>query len=596
MAQASPGPGGDSPNTPMEEGDPLLRSAKKQRPMKRSFADAVASINIPAVEVPSRVEANEWAFEDIDVEFDTEPDADKLVDGRPRVTFSKELRKELCSAWKMALIIKYLGKNIHCNVLNQRLPTMWNLQGKMTLIDIGYGYFVARFDSKIDYLHVLLDGPWKIFDNYLVTQRWEPEFRPRTAKLSKMAVWVRLPDLPMEYFRDDTIRAILDNVGKSLKLDRTTSVATKGRFARAAVEVDLNKPLVSDVLVGNSVQLVEYESLHVVCFNCGVVGHREQSCPEIKSAETEVPNMDINGDSSPEADAARQPETPTPAPMAQPRPKYGTLMLVTKKAKPPAAVNNSRNTRKDSSVSAARGNQFSILSNINDMGRTATRSNNTDKRKSKPGPKSGLKGKSLLPVNSPQAAAPPSQPVTTTVLPENSRSTNPDSRGRGGQTTVNRGKGRKAGQNSSASHINSPLDSTATLWNRGIVNGRVRKHVKQLLTTSRVDAFCLLEIRSSRADKMIDLAHNLGYNNRFLVDPIGFAGGLLLFWKQGHIDLDVISHNSQAIHAKVNRRPVLGLLQIAGIYYTRAMDGPWVDTSGVGSLAPVMETNTISPN
>lgn len=198
-----------------------------------------------------------------------------LVDGRPRVTFSKALRKELCSAWKMALIIKYLGKNIHFNVLNQRLPTIWNLQGKMMLIDIGYGCFVARFDNKLDYLHALLDGPWKIFDNYIVAQRWEPAFRPRTTRFSKMAVWVRLPELPMEYFRDDTIRAILENIGKPLKLDRTTTVAAKGRFARAAIEIDMNKPLVSEVWVDNDVQVVEYEGLHVVCFKCGVLGHRE---------------------------------------------------------------------------------------------------------------------------------------------------------------------------------------------------------------------------------------------------------------------------------------------------------------------------------
>lgn len=67
-------------------------------------------------------------------------------------------------------------------------------------------------------------------------------------------------------------------------------------------------------------------------------------------------------------------------------------------------------------------------------------------------------------------------------------------------------------------------------WNcRGIVNGRVRKHVKQLLTTSKADVLCLLEIRSSRAEKMVDLVYKLGFNNHFLVDPLGFAGGLLLF-------------------------------------------------------------------
>ncbi|XP_031120935.1 uncharacterized protein LOC116024174 [Ipomoea triloba] len=235
------------------------------------------------------------------------------TDDRPRVTFFKELRKELCSAWKMALILKYLGKSIHFNALNHLLPTLWNLQGKMTLIDIGHGCFIARFDNKNDYLHALLDGPWKLFDNYLVTQRWEPEFRSRTAKLHKMAVWVRLPDLPMEYFRDDTIRSILESIGKPLKLDKTTTIAAKGRFARAAVEVDLNKPLVSEVWVQDAVQLVEYEGLHVVYFNYGLVGHREQACPDVKPPETQPSNVDLNKTPTPESEGTQQQVNPTPS-------------------------------------------------------------------------------------------------------------------------------------------------------------------------------------------------------------------------------------------------------------------------------------------
>lgn len=334
MAQPPPGSGGHPPDERMEEGDPQAPSAKKIRSSKRSFADAVVSLNISSGEDTSRVDANEWAFEDPDVEFDSEEDERDLNDGRPRVTFSKELRKELCSAWKMALILKYLGKSIHFNALNQRLPTLWNLQGKMTLIDIGHGCFIARLDSKNDYLHALLDGPWKLFDNYLVVQRWVPEFRPRTTKLHKMAVWVRLPDLPMEYFRDDTIRSILENVGKPLKLDRTTTVAAKGQFARAAVEVDLNKPLVSEVWVMNSVQMVEYEGLHVVCFNCGVVGHREQSCPSLKPVEIEHANMDLNETPTPENENNHPVDTAMPTTATAPdKPRYGSWMLVTRKEK-----------------------------------------------------------------------------------------------------------------------------------------------------------------------------------------------------------------------------------------------------------------------
>ncbi|XP_031102039.1 uncharacterized protein LOC116005945 [Ipomoea triloba] len=243
--------------------------------MKRSFADTVAAQATFNTDTTPQSDEHDWAFEDPDVESDNEMDDQDRGDGRPVVRFPKALRQELCREWRMALIIKYLGKGISSNVLNQRAPALWKLQGRFNIIDIGYECFVVYFDDKKDYLHVLLDGPWKIFDNYLVAQRWVPDFKPRTAKLSKMAVWVRLPELSVEYFRDDTIKLILENVGKPLRLDRTTAAREKGRFARAAVEVDLNKPLVTEIWVRDEVQAVEYEGLHVVCFGCGVVGHRE---------------------------------------------------------------------------------------------------------------------------------------------------------------------------------------------------------------------------------------------------------------------------------------------------------------------------------
>lgn len=64
MAQAPPGPDGSRSDEHMEDGDPHTRLAKKFRSTKRSFADVVASLNISASEDSSRVDANEWAFEE----------------------------------------------------------------------------------------------------------------------------------------------------------------------------------------------------------------------------------------------------------------------------------------------------------------------------------------------------------------------------------------------------------------------------------------------------------------------------------------------------------------------------------------------------
>ncbi|MBA0638387.1 hypothetical protein Godav_000109 [Gossypium davidsonii] len=58
-----------------------------------------------------------------------------------------------------------------------------------------------------------------------------------------------------------------------------------------AVYVDLEKPLVSHILINGRKQNVEYESLSTICFHCGRYGHVENSCPFKKS---EIPNEKEN--------------------------------------------------------------------------------------------------------------------------------------------------------------------------------------------------------------------------------------------------------------------------------------------------------------
>nr|AIK35195.1 LINE-type retrotransposon LIb DNA [Ipomoea batatas] len=656
MAQPPPGPGGSPPDEQMEEGDPHAHSAKKSRATKRSFADAVASLNTTTSEESSRVADNIWAFEDPEVESDSEVDVREMGDTRPRVTFSKELRKELCSAWKMALIIKYLGKSIHFNVLNQRLPAIWNLQGKMTLIDLGYGCFVARFDNKNDYLHALIDGPWKIFGNYLVTQRWVPEFRPRTAKLSKMAVWIRIPDLPMEYFRDDAIRDIAENVGKPLKLDRTTIIAAKGKFARIAVEIDLSKPLVSEVWVGNYLQTVEYEGLHVICFSCGVVGHREQSCPDSKQNVPETPNVEQTQNTMPEAACMQhavpatspvQNQTTVPTAPVQERRPYGTWMMVTNKKKSVPVAKNQHHSKINGNAAPKRGNQFEALKDLQGAETQPTIPISSEKSKSKSGTAQRDKGKSPATFNPlPERLNGSSiQPLNRTI-PDSVTALNSSSRGRGGRQGATRDKGRGSGRVFNAQGRSNGRGSTSVEWRDqmstlgvfqfggsqppagnqmgdypsqtgfapGVANGRVRKHVKQLLITSKADVLCLLEIKSSRVGKMVDLVYNLGFNNHFVVEPLGFAGGLLLFWKQGLIDLDIIDHNSQAIHTKVNRQPESCFVTFAYVRpnflakcrfweYCKTLSsntqGPWIvlgDFNDIASSEEQWGSTSINPN
>ncbi|XVF32012.1 hypothetical protein REPUB_Repub17cG0044700 [Reevesia pubescens] len=98
-------------------------------------------------------------------------------------------------------------------------------------------------------------------------------------KVGTTAVWIHLPELPIEYFNCEILREIGRMVGKPLKLDSSTALVTRGKYARICVEVDLNKPLLPKVRVGKHVQRIQYEGLYTVCFCCEVFGHREETCP-----------------------------------------------------------------------------------------------------------------------------------------------------------------------------------------------------------------------------------------------------------------------------------------------------------------------------
>lgn len=201
-------------------------SRKRVKVLKRSFADAAAAAACFGEAVMEQDGGEDWLHEEIVVDPDDEVDKLDVYNGVPVVCIPQSIRKDLVETWKSALILRCLGKKLGFVLLQQRLARLWNVGGRFELIDLEDNWYVVRFERPKDCLHVLVDGPWKIFDNYVVPQRWRPDFVPAESKLEKMAVWVRLPGLPVEYFREDVLKLILQKVGTPLKLDRSTAGRT----------------------------------------------------------------------------------------------------------------------------------------------------------------------------------------------------------------------------------------------------------------------------------------------------------------------------------------------------------------------------------
>ncbi|MBA0753392.1 hypothetical protein Gogos_022208 [Gossypium gossypioides] len=85
--------------------------------------------------------------------------------------------------------------------------------------------------------------------------------------------------LPGYMYKRKILVEIRGMISKVAKLDMNTNNRARGRFTRIAVYVNLDKPLVSQILINGKVQRAKYEFLPTVCFHCGRYGHVKDAYP-----------------------------------------------------------------------------------------------------------------------------------------------------------------------------------------------------------------------------------------------------------------------------------------------------------------------------
>ncbi|KAL4367688.1 hypothetical protein GQ457_05G032520 [Hibiscus cannabinus] len=197
----------------------------------------------------------------------------------PTIAFSNHVHDQIDQCIRQTIIVRLLGRNIGYQTLLNRIHALWKPLGEVQLIDIANNYFLVRFEDPHDYEKALTAGPWTIYGSYLTVQPWSRSFSPLEKHPSHVVVWVRLPGLPYRYYSKALFRRIARVIGKVIKVDYSTQAGERGRFARLAVMVDLNKPLLSCLGIDGQVQKLEYEGLQHICYKCGVYGHGQEVCP-----------------------------------------------------------------------------------------------------------------------------------------------------------------------------------------------------------------------------------------------------------------------------------------------------------------------------
>lgn len=232
---------------------------------------------------PEKVINDEFVSQRLQLEF---PDGE---DGEPVITIGAEVLEAMNGLWKQCMVVKVLGRNVAISALSRKLRELWNPKGAMYVMDLPRQFFMIRFELEEEYLEALTGGPWRAFGSYLMVKAWSPEFDPLKHEIETTPVWVRLSNIPINFYHKAILMGIARGLGKPIKVDLTTLNFERARFARVCVEVNLARPLKGTVLINGERYFVAYEGLSNICSMCGLYGHLVHNCSRrVQEKEKEV--------------------------------------------------------------------------------------------------------------------------------------------------------------------------------------------------------------------------------------------------------------------------------------------------------------------
>lgn len=116
--------------------------------------------------------------------------------------------------------MKLLGRRIRYNIT--RLKHMWVGSGVINIIDLSNNYYLVIFSHHDDPNVTIMDEPWFINDHYLIVKERSLNFQSASDMIEKVAVWIWISGLPIEYYETKVLTFIGLRIGMTVKVDKNT--------------------------------------------------------------------------------------------------------------------------------------------------------------------------------------------------------------------------------------------------------------------------------------------------------------------------------------------------------------------------------------
>ncbi|XP_008780119.2 dapper homolog 3-like [Phoenix dactylifera] len=277
----------------------------------------------------------------------------------------EEELEEVRSEWRSTtVLVRSLGRSIPADWVVKEIRRAGKLDYDAECFTLSEGVIAIRFANENDREAAMRNGPWMVAGQVLAMDRWRPSFVPKPGCFGRVVVWLRLPSLPMDFWKKEAIFRVAARAGTPLALDGFTEQRRRYGFARVKVELDASAPLVPGTWVrGSSAdggapfwQGFVYENLPVPCAKCGRVGHSAVGCVFVPPAEGRLNPEEVSGGSEEVRDGIDASETPKEAETGRERPQearaFGPWLVTNRIGPTPPAFRKKESPRPDAGKTA----------------------------------------------------------------------------------------------------------------------------------------------------------------------------------------------------------------------------------------------------
>ena len=121
----------------------------------------------------------------------------------------------------------------------------------------------------------------------LILRKWTPGTQLLKLSLSSIPIWIKIHNLPIEFWNSTYLSYVASGVGKPLCVDSVIEEQSRLGFSRVLVEINIDSdfPKEAEVVGADGSRVivgVEYPWIPVKCKKCKTFGHLAHNCTEIE--------------------------------------------------------------------------------------------------------------------------------------------------------------------------------------------------------------------------------------------------------------------------------------------------------------------------